>query len=74
MRFVLNIPLFPGPDLTCSVAQFQGLRFVNITATIALFIQVAPLAQTWITGLVAYNKPKRQGGQGRPSLLSSGCS
>ena len=21
------------------------------------------LAQTWITGLVAYNKPKRQGGQ-----------
>jgi hypothetical protein len=42
MRFVLNIPLFPGPDLTCSVAQFQGLSFGNITATIALSIQVAP--------------------------------
>ena len=28
------------------------------------YSRVAPLAQTWITGLLAYNKPKRQGRQG----------
>ena len=30
------------------------------------YSRVAPLAQTWITGLLAYNKPKRQGRQGGP--------
>ena len=29
---------------------------------------IKPLAQTWDTVLVAYNKPTHQGGQGRPTL------
>ncbi|MCK4390096.1 MAG: hypothetical protein KAV83_07660 [Desulfobacterales bacterium] len=29
---------------------------------------VAPLAQTWIIGLIAHNKPKHQGGQGGLSV------
>ena len=47
--FLLPItPVFPGPDLV-----FKGS---------SLFRGRRPLALTWITGVVAYNKPKRQGG------------
>ena len=63
LAFIMT--LFYYPLLRYSLAQTW------FSKAVACFADVAPLAQTWITGLVAYNKPKRQGGQGESILHHS---